>query len=101
VIFHSEAQVNYIVRCLADMINDRLGALECREESCDDYNRRVDAAHSQMVWSHPGMNNWYKNRAGRVVSISPWRLVDYWHMTRNPDLTDYIATPRFVDAEAD
>jgi 4-hydroxyacetophenone monooxygenase len=26
---------------------------------------------------------------GRVITTSPWRLVDYWRWTREPDLRDY------------
>jgi 4-hydroxyacetophenone monooxygenase len=42
-----------------------------------------------MIWTHEGMDNWYRNKNGRVVSNSPWRLVDYWAMTHDPDLDDY------------
>jgi 4-hydroxyacetophenone monooxygenase len=42
-----------------------------------------------MVWSHPGMNSWYKNSEGRVTTTSPWRLVDYWRWTKEPDLADF------------
>ncbi|MFR9804373.1 hypothetical protein ACL02T_19095 [Pseudonocardia sp. RS010] len=42
-----------------------------------------------MIWTHPGMRNWYRNAAGRVVSALPWRIVDYWRMTREPDLREY------------
>jgi 4-hydroxyacetophenone monooxygenase len=44
------------------------------------------------VWSHPGVNSWYRNRAGRVVTTSPWRLVDYWNWTRAPKLEEYHLT---------
>lgn len=93
VVFHTEAQVRYIAILLSTMINQAIGALECTEEACADYTARADEAHSQLVFSHPGMNNWYKNRAGRVVTVSPWRLVDYWWMTRTPDLDDFVAEP--------
>jgi 4-hydroxyacetophenone monooxygenase len=42
-----------------------------------------------MVWAHPGVNNWYKNPAGRVTAVSPWRLVDYWKMTAALDPSHY------------
>jgi 4-hydroxyacetophenone monooxygenase len=42
-----------------------------------------------MVWSHPGMTSWYKNSKGRVITTSPWRLVDYWGWTRDANLADY------------
>lgn len=96
VVFHTEAQVRYISSLLATMINNGIGALECTEDACASYTARADKAHSQLVFSHPGMNNWYKNRSGRVVTVSPWRLVDYWSMTREPKLDDYIMEPARV-----
>lgn len=92
-IFHVECQVRYITKCLTTMIERDIGALECRLGPYADYEARVDAAHDRLVFSHPGMTNWYKNRRGRVVTPSPWRLVDYWWMTREPDLADYLAEP--------
>jgi 4-hydroxyacetophenone monooxygenase len=88
-IFHIEAQVNYTIKCLAHMIKNGIGSLEPKREPFEEYNARVDAAHERMVFAHPGMNNWYKNRAGRVVALSPWRLVDYWAMTREPQFEDF------------
>jgi len=55
----------------------------------DAFNERVDAEHAELVWSHPGMNNWYRNRAGRVFIPMPFRLVDYWGMTTEPRLDEY------------
>jgi len=88
-IFHIECQTRYIVQCLIRMIEAGQRRIEVRRDPHDDYNARVDAEHNRMVWTHPGVNNWYKNRHGRVVSNSPWRLVDYWRMTHTPNLQDY------------
>jgi 4-hydroxyacetophenone monooxygenase len=88
-IFHIEAQVGYVVRCLTRMVREGIGAIAPRREPFEAYNARVDAAHERMVFAHPGMNNWYKNRAGRVVALWPWRLVDYWAITREPDFGDF------------
>ena len=46
--------------------------------------------HSRLVWSHRGVGSWYKNKRGRVFATSPWRLVDYWEMTRKLELGDYV-----------
>ena len=62
----------------------------CRQEPHDAYNARVDAAHRKMVWSHAGVGNWYKNKSGRVIANSPWRLVDYWSMTKTIDPDDFV-----------
>lgn len=92
VIFHTECQVAYITRMLVAMAERDLATVEVRPQVCDDYVRRVDQAHAQLVWTHPGMSNWYRNADGRVVTNSPWRLVDYWAMTREPDLDEFVVT---------
>ena len=63
--------------------------VEVREEPFEDYNRRVDAEHAQLVWTHPGVNNWYRNAAGRVVTNSPWRLCEYRNLTAEFDPAEY------------
>ena len=51
---------------------------------------KVDDGLKRMVWSHRAMTNWYKNKRGRVVMNSPWRLVDYRNMTEHLDPADYV-----------
>jgi 4-hydroxyacetophenone monooxygenase len=100
VIFHCEAQVNYIAQCLTRMVNEEIGVIEVEEAAADAYTARTDEAHRQLVFSHPGMNNWYKNRSGRVVTVSPYRLVDYWWMTRIPDFSVFrLSKPASARAE--
>jgi 4-hydroxyacetophenone monooxygenase len=93
-IFHSECQIRYIMLALREMIERGAVAMNCRHEPHDAYNARVDAAHAKMVWSHGGVGNWYKNKAGRVIANSPWRLVDYWSLTKSIDPNDYIFQAR-------
>lgn len=90
-IFHAECQVRYVMDCLRQMNERGLSSIEVRKDVHDEYNERVDAAHERMVWTHGGMSNWYKNRKGRVIANSPWRLVDYWKMTAQADLGEYVA----------
>jgi 4-hydroxyacetophenone monooxygenase len=63
--------------------------IECKREVYENYNRKVDAMHARMVWTHQGMTNWYRNRHGRVFAITPWRLVEYWKMTSRFDAEEY------------
>lgn len=67
--------------------------LECRQEVSDRYNAEVDARHARMVWTHPAMRNWYRNDDGRVIAVLPWRITDYWSMTRRVDLDDFHVEP--------
>ncbi len=89
IIFHSECQVRYVMGCLAALVRNGHSTMECRQDVHDAYNARFDARHETLVWSHPGMGSWYKNAAGRVTTTSPWRLVDYWGWTKEPDLADF------------
>ncbi len=35
------------------------------------------------------MSTYYRNKAGKVRSPMPFRLVEYWALTRNADLGDF------------
>jgi 4-hydroxyacetophenone monooxygenase len=92
VIFQAECQTRYIAAALVGMIENGIGAIDVRRDVHDAYIRKVDAAHEGMIWSHPGMTTYYRNRHGRVFSVMPWRFVDYWAMTHDPDFTDFAAS---------
>jgi 4-hydroxyacetophenone monooxygenase len=74
--------------------------LEVKPEPFWDYQNKVDEAHNKMVWSHPGVDNWYKNAAGRVTQNSPWRLVDYRNFTEVFDPAEYAFRPAASKVEA-
>jgi 4-hydroxyacetophenone monooxygenase len=92
IIFHSECQVRYATACIQALLENDVRAMECRREVYDDYTRRLIAELEGLVWSHPACDSWYRNRSGRVVTTSPWRLADYWRWTRAPNLEDYTLT---------
>ncbi|HUA90064.1 MAG TPA: NAD(P)/FAD-dependent oxidoreductase [Steroidobacteraceae bacterium] len=92
IIFHSECQVRYATACIQALIEKGARAMDCKPEVYEDYARRLVAELETLVWSHPAADSWYRNRAGRVVTTSPWRLADYWKWTREPDLGDYTLT---------
>jgi 4-hydroxyacetophenone monooxygenase len=92
IIFHSECQVRYATACIQALLENGARAMECRREVYEDYTRRLIAELETLVWSHPACDSWYRNRSGRVVTTSPWRLADYWKWTRAPDLQDYTLT---------
>jgi 4-hydroxyacetophenone monooxygenase len=88
-IFHSECQTRYALLALRELLEGGHRALDCRPEVHDRFNEQVDRKHAGMVWAHRGVGSWYKNRRGRVFATSPWRLIDYWNMTRHFDPADY------------
>ena len=83
IIFHHECQIRYIMQALREMIEQGYSTLEVRQSVHDAYNRLVDEKCRNMVWAHPGVTSWYKNRRNRVTVTSPWRLLDYWKLTQH------------------
>jgi len=94
-IFVVEMQMNYIMDVIRKMQTESLGAVECRQDVHDEYNRKVDAAHENMVWTHPGMQSYYRNARGRIVVNSPFRNVDFFEMTREAHLSEYVTESLF------
>jgi 4-hydroxyacetophenone monooxygenase len=93
-IFVVEMQMRYIMDVLRKMITEDLGAVECRRDVHDEYNERVDSAHENMVWTHPGMSTYYRNARGRIVVNFPFRNVDLFERTRHADLSEFVVEKR-------
>ena len=91
-IFHSECQARYTMLAIRELLETGSTAMDCRQEVHDAFNRRVDELHAKLVWSHRLVGSWYKNKRGRVFATTPWRLIDYWNMTRTLDPADYNFT---------
>jgi 4-hydroxyacetophenone monooxygenase len=74
------------------MVENGISSVEVKQDVHDEYNKRVDAEHDQLVWSHSGLHSWYRNSKGRVFSPMPWRFVDYWQMTHDFNESEYTVT---------
>jgi 4-hydroxyacetophenone monooxygenase len=83
--------MRYITRCLELLIGGGYRSLEPREDKTADWHERSQAEMAKMVWSQPSIkHSFYKNSHGEVHTLSPWRLVDYWKWTREPDPADFV-----------
>jgi 4-hydroxyacetophenone monooxygenase len=87
--YFMEVQMRYIRELMTKMIEQGIDAIDAREEPNREYNELVDRTHATTVWTHPGMQTYYRNSRGRVVFVMPFLNVEYWNMTSNPDLADY------------
>lgn len=87
--FIAECHAHYIATTIATMLNEGIEQMAATETAQAEYMQRYNDGHADMIWMHPGMTTYYRNSKGRVYSVMPWRLVDYWHMTRAPDLGHY------------
>jgi len=90
----AECQAHYLGELIDAAEREGIAELAVRAKVCAEYNEQVDDAHSKMIWNYPGLSTWYRNAKGRVVSNSPWRVMDYWKMTREPKLEEYEVKKR-------
>lgn len=91
-IFQAESQTRYITDAIVRMIEGGISSIEPKQRVHDEFVRLVDERHAELIWSHPGMSTYYRNSHGRVVSVTPFSLLEYWRMTHDIDLADYVIT---------
>jgi 4-hydroxyacetophenone monooxygenase len=90
----AELQTQFVIQMIVAMLDHDLGAVEPRPEVFSAYIRKIDDRLQRMIWAHPNVSTYYKNRHGRVVVPRPYSVVDWWHMLRRPRLGDYLTEPR-------
>jgi 4-hydroxyacetophenone monooxygenase len=86
----SETQINYIIECLDLLVRKDAATLEPTQEAFITFNEQIDRDLQGLVWTHPKARSYYRNSRGRVFLSNPYRLVDYWKMTRIPNAEHYI-----------
>jgi 4-hydroxyacetophenone monooxygenase len=90
-IFHSECEMRYIGGCLDALISGGHRSMEVRKDVHDAYEERHQAEINATVWATPAVkHSFYKNSKGKIRSLSPWPLADFWAWTRSPDVDEYV-----------
>jgi 4-hydroxyacetophenone monooxygenase len=90
IIFHSECQMTYTMSAIHEVLRRGARDIEVRGDVHDEYATRYRREIDQMVWAHPSVeHSHYKNRAGRIFTLSPWPIETYWAWTRAVDPDDY------------
>ncbi|HEX4126193.1 MAG TPA: NAD(P)/FAD-dependent oxidoreductase [Acidimicrobiales bacterium] len=88
--YHSEFQVHYALEAMRETLASGARWSEVRPEAHDDYADRYQEEIGQLVWSHPAItHSHYKNSKGKVFTLSPWPLDQYWEWTRHMDRQHY------------
>ena len=88
-----ERQMHYVMSVLSQMFEQHITSVDVKQEVHDAYNRTVDRLHEGMVWTHRGMDTYYRNSRGRVVVNNPFRMVDFWKMVEVANMDEYLLTP--------
>ncbi|MDA9690585.1 NAD(P)/FAD-dependent oxidoreductase [Pseudomonadota bacterium] len=89
IIFNSECQVKYICSAIDYILENNIKHLKVKQDVVVSYQDKLEARLNQMVWQHPSVSSWYQNSKGKVVTTSPWRLLEYWEWTKHFEPLDY------------
>lgn len=90
IILQTETWSRYATEAIVKMIEAKAVEIECKPRAMDEYNRALDDRLAKMIWSVSEGSTWYRNSAGRVVSNMPWATPEYWNLTREVNLSDYV-----------
>ena len=91
--FHSECQMSFTMDAIRQVLMSGMRTIEVRKDVHDEYVERHQAEISQLVWAHPSItHSHYKNPAGKIFTLSPWKMETYWDWTRSADTDDFILT---------
>jgi cation diffusion facilitator CzcD-associated flavoprotein CzcO len=83
--FMTEAVTHYIMECLQLTVERGARSIEVTREAHDAHNAEVDAEMAETIWCNaPGAHTYYRDKSGRPVLPSPWRMVDFWTRLRTP-----------------
>jgi 4-hydroxyacetophenone monooxygenase len=89
--FHSDFQARYSMDAIHRVLASGASSIEVREDAHADYVDRHQNEISQLVWAHPSIaHSHYKNPQGKVFTLSPWPLDQYWAWTRSVDPAEYV-----------
>lgn len=89
-IFLAECQMRHVMGLIQTMIDNNAKSCECKLQTHDQYNKMIDERLAALSWSHSSVSTWYKNATGRIVTNQPWKLVEYWELTKTPNNEDYL-----------
>jgi len=86
--FHAEYQAMHSMQAIRRVLSEDAKAIEVRQDAHDRYLEELVERISSLVWAHPTIqHSHYKNPEGRVYTLSPWSIDEYWEMCRdlNPE----------------
>jgi len=76
---------------LHELLASGCRTLEPRQDVHDEYSARYQSEIAQMVWAHKSVkHSHFKNAEGRIFTLSPWPIPQYWRWTKDFRASDYV-----------
>ncbi|MCH2170536.1 NAD(P)/FAD-dependent oxidoreductase [Myxococcota bacterium] len=89
--FHAEYQTMHAMQAIHRTLSQDAKTIEVRPDVHDQYVDELVEQISSLVWAHPTIHHsHYKNPSGKVYTLSPWSIDQYWEMTREINPDDYL-----------
>lgn len=87
--FFSECQVGYIVECLRVMFEHGYRRMEVKPAAVRDFVDDVVTRLDGLLFSLPGVSNWYQGSRDRAIAILPKTILEFFETNRRPDVSAY------------
>jgi cation diffusion facilitator CzcD-associated flavoprotein CzcO len=88
VVFMAEAQIHYILECIAAMGRRDLSEIDVLSEAQRRFNANLQTKMQDAVWM-TGCRSWYLDEHGRNDTLWPSYTLSYWLQTRRVDWSAY------------
>ncbi|MEM6625803.1 MAG: NAD(P)/FAD-dependent oxidoreductase [Pseudomonadota bacterium] len=88
IIYMVETQVNYVVRCLEKLRDDRLTAMQPKKVAQMAFNEDIQLRAARTVWASD-CDNWYKTESGKITNNWPSYPWKYRRQMNEPRFSEY------------
>ncbi|CAN5390039.1 hypothetical protein BH10ACT4_BH10ACT4_09610 [soil metagenome] len=89
IVYIIEAQIDYVLKALAEMQATGASSLVPTREAQARYNRRVQSDLAGSVWSSGGCSSYYLDAGGRITTLWPHRAALFRRAVRHFDSSEY------------
>lgn len=98
-VFMAECAAEYTVAAIGATLRSGHRAIDCLPSALDRFCAWVDAGNLRRTWGTSPVESWYKNKFGRASQVWPYSLREYFDLSREPDLGDYVLLGAAIPAE--
>ncbi|ANS28834.1 putative flavin-containing monooxygenase [Rhodococcus opacus] len=88
-LYMAECAAEYTVECLGELLRAGKRTIELHQDALDAFCERVDAGNRRRTWGVAKVHTWYRNRFGRATQVWPFSLLEFYQLTRRPDLAAF------------
>lgn len=70
-LFIIEAQLEYVAKCIAEVLKKDAKSIEVTPQAEDNYTTMIHSEMGKTVWKTGGCHSWYQSKSGHVIAMFP------------------------------